>query len=226
MTTKSDVEVEEATPMTMPGRRTEAPETSDWQPAAPRGRRGGRWPQQLDASALGDGPQLLNGALLVENARLKRRIEALEAQLARLQDLKERQAVPNSGVFYVIQLDPEHAPGRIKLGRARDPHRRLASHRCAAPSARFLTFWPCHQKDEGVTIARLTRSGCRRVSREVFDVDDLDAFSRQWLRTRRRLEWPLRTGVRKPRRRAGMPEGVSGERRRPVLEPDALGVES
>ena len=150
----------------------------------------------------------LNEALVRENAALKRRVAQLEAQLERQDERKaQREVPPEQGVFYVIQLDPEHRPARIKLGWARNPYRRLATHRCAAPGAVFLTFWPCLRSDESHTITRLTARGCRRISREVFDVDDLAGFQRQYFRKQRQFEWPL---VVPYRQRAARRRGDTG----------------
>ena len=138
---------------------------------------------------------VLNDALTRENGRLKRRIHQLEAQVARLNEQLGRReatsAAPEAGVFYVIQLDPQHTPQRVKLGWARDPYRRIAEHRCAAPAAVFLCFWPSLRSQEGAMIKQLTRKGCRPVSREVFDVDDLPTFCRQFDRKWHRFKWPL-----------------------------------
>ena len=38
------------------------------------------------------------------------------------------------GFFYLIQLEPEHDPGRFKLGFTMDLDGRLQKHRCSAPS--------------------------------------------------------------------------------------------
>jgi hypothetical protein len=42
------------------------------------------------------------------------------------------------GQFYVIQLAPDLAPGRVKLGWTTDVQRRVKVHRCAAPTAMVL----------------------------------------------------------------------------------------
>jgi len=42
------------------------------------------------------------------------------------------------GFFYLIQLEPEHDPGRFKLGFTMDLDGRLQKHRCAAPFAQYL----------------------------------------------------------------------------------------
>lgn len=47
------------------------------------------------------------------------------------------------GVFYLIQLEPEHDPGRFKLGFATNIDERLRSHKTAAPFSKVLKTWPC-----------------------------------------------------------------------------------
>jgi len=40
---------------------------------------------------------------------------------------------PELGVFYIIQLEPDHDPGRFKVGFASNMAERLRTHRCSAP---------------------------------------------------------------------------------------------
>lgn len=47
------------------------------------------------------------------------------------------------GVFYLIQLEPKHDPGRFKLGFATNIEERLRSHKTAAPFSKVLKIWPC-----------------------------------------------------------------------------------
>jgi len=46
------------------------------------------------------------------------------------------------GFFYLIQLEPDHDPGRFKVGFTMDLDSRLQKHRCAAPFAHYLKSWP------------------------------------------------------------------------------------
>lgn len=72
------------------------------------------------------------------------------------------------GQFYVMQLVPELEEGRVKLGFAKDPEARLASHRTAAPTAMLLRAWPCRRCWEYAAIASITREDCEALSGEVF----------------------------------------------------------
>jgi hypothetical protein len=76
------------------------------------------------------------------------------------------------GVFYVIQLEPVHDPGRFKVGFASIIGERLRSHRCAAPFAELLKTWPCKRLWERTAIDCIT-VGCERLYTEVFRADDL-----------------------------------------------------
>ncbi len=42
------------------------------------------------------------------------------------------------GVFYLIQLEPTHDPGRFKVGFASTMNERLRQHRCSAPFAKVI----------------------------------------------------------------------------------------
>jgi hypothetical protein len=85
-------------------------------------------------------------------------------------------AVPEIGVFYVIQLVPELDPKRLKLGFAEGIDQRLSQHRTAAPTARVLRAWPCKRLWELTAIDALTRVGCRLILNEVFECEDSEAL--------------------------------------------------
>lgn len=87
-----------------------------------------------------------------------------------------KSVVSDCGFFYVIQLVPEIAPQRVKLGFASTVLDRLQQHRTAAPTADLLKSWPCRKTWELTAMDSLTRQGCRLIANEVFDCDDLDAL--------------------------------------------------
>jgi len=72
-----------------------------------------------------------------------------------------------SGVFYLIQLEPEHDPGRFKLGFATNIEERLRSHKTAAPFSKVMKAWPCKLLWEKTIIECVTQ-GCDRLHTEVF----------------------------------------------------------
>ena len=77
------------------------------------------------------------------------------------------------GFFYVIQLEPNHDPGRFKVGFTMDLDGRLRKHRCAAPFAQYLNAWPCKRIWERAAIDCMT-DGCERLHTEVFRAASLD----------------------------------------------------
>jgi hypothetical protein len=77
------------------------------------------------------------------------------------------------GYFYVIQLEPDHDPGRFKVGFTTELDGRLQKHRCSAPFARYLKSWPCRRVWERAAIDCVT-DGCERIHTEVFRTASLD----------------------------------------------------
>ena len=81
--------------------------------------------------------------------------------------------IPELGVFYVVQLEPDHDPGRFKVGFASNMAERLRAHRCSAPFSKVLKTWPCRSLWEK-TIIDCVCDGCERLHTEVFRVDSID----------------------------------------------------
>ena len=77
------------------------------------------------------------------------------------------------GVFYLIQLEPTHDPGRYKVGFAANMLERLRAHRCSAPFAKVLETWPCHRLWEKTAIDSVTQN-CERLHTEVFRADNIE----------------------------------------------------
>lgn len=77
------------------------------------------------------------------------------------------------GYFYVIQLIPELAPNRVKLGFAADVATRLQSHRTAAPTAQIVKAWHCKRSWEVAAMASLTRIESALIANEVYECTDL-----------------------------------------------------
>jgi hypothetical protein len=76
------------------------------------------------------------------------------------------------GVFYLIQLEPEHDPGRFKVGFTVEMEGCLQKHRCSAPSARVVQTWPCRRTWERAAVDCAT-DGCERLRTEVFRTEVL-----------------------------------------------------
>lgn len=77
------------------------------------------------------------------------------------------------GFFYLIQLEPDHDPGRFKVGFTMDLDARLQKHRCAAPFAQYVNSWPCKRLWERAAIDCVT-SGSEKLHTEVFRVGSLE----------------------------------------------------
>jgi hypothetical protein len=71
------------------------------------------------------------------------------------------------GVFYLMQLEPNHDPGRFKAGFTVEIEGRFQKHRCSAPFAHCLKTWPCRRTWERAAIDCAT-DGCERLHTEVF----------------------------------------------------------
>ncbi len=82
------------------------------------------------------------------------------------------------GYFYVVQLEPEHDPGRFKLGFTLDLDYRLAKHRTAAPFAEYKQTWPCHRTWERAAIDCVAH-GADPVRSEVYRASSLDEVLRR-----------------------------------------------
>jgi len=78
----------------------------------------------------------------------------------------------DQGVFYLIQLEPEHDTGRFKVGFASNLSERLRTHRCSAPLAIVLATWLCRTLWEKTAIDCVTQS-CEQIHTEVFRTDDI-----------------------------------------------------
>ncbi len=79
----------------------------------------------------------------------------------------------DAGFFYLIQLEPEHDPGRFKVGFTSDLDGRLQKHRCSAPFAKYVGTWPCRRTWERAAIDCST-DGCERLHTEVFRANSPD----------------------------------------------------
>jgi len=79
----------------------------------------------------------------------------------------------DEGWFYLLQLEPEHDPGRFKVGFTTDRDGRLRHHRCSAPFAQYRKQWPCRRTWERAAIDCMT-NGLEQLHTEVFRGPSLD----------------------------------------------------
>jgi hypothetical protein len=77
------------------------------------------------------------------------------------------------GVFYLIQLEPDHDSGRFKVGFAANMSERLRALRCSAPFAAVLQQWPCRRLWEKTAIDCVS-AGCEQLHTEVFRTASLE----------------------------------------------------
>ena len=92
---------------------------------------------------------------------------------------------PEIGRFYLIQLEPEHDAGRFKVGFTTDLTGRLRHHRCSAPFARYLKYWPCRRSWERAAID-CTTVNTEQLHTEVFrgaSLDDVLARAERFFET-------------------------------------------
>jgi len=78
------------------------------------------------------------------------------------------------GVFYLLQLEPEHDPGRIKVGFAVSLPERLRTLRCSAPFTKVVQTWPCKVLWERTAIESVTDS-CKQLHTEVFRTASIES---------------------------------------------------
>ena len=83
-------------------------------------------------------------------------------------------ALYDIGVFYLLGLEPEHDPHRLKVGFASNLNERLRQHRCSAPLSQVVNTWPCRRLWEKTAIECVTE-GCERLHTEVFRAASLEA---------------------------------------------------
>lgn len=77
------------------------------------------------------------------------------------------------GVFYLVQLEPDHDPGRFKVGFTTDLEARLRKHRCSAPFATCSKSWPCRRTWERAAMDCVT-VGVPQLHTEVFRAESLN----------------------------------------------------
>lgn len=80
----------------------------------------------------------------------------------------------DAGVFYLIQLEPDLAPGRFKVGYTDRLERRSQKFRSVVLMLQVVQIWPCRRGWEFTAIAAIT-AGCERLGAEVFETDRLEA---------------------------------------------------
>ncbi|MEO8595542.1 MAG: hypothetical protein ABI759_19640 [Candidatus Solibacter sp.] len=89
------------------------------------------------------------------------------------------EALPDEhGVFYLLLLEPEHDPGRFKVGFAVSLPERLRTLRCSAPFTKVVRTWPCKMLWEKTAIDCVTE-GCKQLHTEVFRTESIEPVVRR-----------------------------------------------
>lgn len=83
-------------------------------------------------------------------------------------------ATAEMGVFYLLLLEPDHDPGRFKVGFAVSLPERLRQLRCSAPFVKVIKTWPCKRLWEKTAIECVTY-GTQQLHTEVFRTDTIDS---------------------------------------------------
>lgn len=108
-------------------------------------------------------------------AELKSRTEAEKNNtIAHVADISVSDV--DLGVFYLIALEPQHDPGRFKVGFAINLSERLQKHRCSAPLLKVVKHWPCKRLWEKTAIDAVT-FGCERIHTEVFRTNSIETIA-------------------------------------------------
>ena len=113
------------------------------------------------------GNQLVSTITSVEAQMVKNDFITKRKTLNENPGIEAEQLVIDEGLFYIIQLEPEHDSGRIKVGFTTDLDGRLQKHRCSAPFAQYMKSWPCRRSWERAAIDCLT-IGLEQLHTEVF----------------------------------------------------------
>ena len=79
------------------------------------------------------------------------------------------------GFFYIIQLVPELAPNRVKIGYTDNLETRLKEHQTSAPTAKLIGAWSCKRAWDKAAMDSITRLNCHHVMNEVYE-GDIEAF--------------------------------------------------
>ena len=77
------------------------------------------------------------------------------------------------GVFYLLLLEPDHDPGRFKVGLTMSLSERLRTLRCSAPFTNVLRTWPCKILWEKTAIDCVT-ADCKQLHTEVFRTQSIE----------------------------------------------------
>lgn len=129
--------------------------------------------KQRDASS---GNQIVSYLTLADFNRVKDELAALNSDTSNDEEGENGDGFVSAevGVFYLIQLEPEHDPLRFKVGFAANLNDRLRALKCSAPFSTVVNSWQCRRLWEKTAIDCVTFD-CERLHTEVFRCSSLEA---------------------------------------------------
>lgn len=97
----------------------------------------------------------------------------IETRKANGFSLTANQVIANQSNFlYVVAVDPEMRPGRVKVGKSMSVDNRIDSYRTICPQLEVIRTWSAPESCEGYLIALADAIGTRR-GIELFDMNDM-----------------------------------------------------
>ncbi len=118
------------------------------------------------------GNQMIATVTIGEAHAIRTEIEQVSSNGGPAEGRPGLQATDDAGYFYFIQLEPTLDAGRFKVGFTVDLDGRLQKHRCSAPFASYVKYWPCLRAWERTAIDCVT-DACERLHTEVFRSTDI-----------------------------------------------------
>lgn len=96
-------------------------------------------------------------------------------------ELEVKRERGHDGFVYIIALDPESLPGRVKVGWAKSLADRMSAHATTNPRQRLIGSWSGNKYDEELILstARILGTPVGGPRSEVFDVPSIVRFGRQ-----------------------------------------------
>lgn len=117
--------------------------------------------------------QLIAYVTVEDYRRISVELDAISARDVSTDGSAAEVVTAESGVFYLVQLEPDLDPGRFKLGFAVGMAERLRHLRCSAPFASVVRTWPCRRVWERTAIESVS-DGCEKLHTEVFRTSSID----------------------------------------------------
>jgi len=112
-----------------------------------------------------------------EALRVSEYISTAGTQGAKAERFRSNSGAPLSdseqGFFYLLRCEPQHDPGRFKVGFG-NVEERMRKFKTAAPFYTFERSWPCKLLWEKTAIECVTQ-GCEKLGEEVFRTNSIES---------------------------------------------------